>query len=167
MKLSFVPDYYVSKFDDITVDFFKELGIFGIVFDIDNTLEPYENPVPSENLLAWLGSLKNAGIRCSFVSNNGKERVELFNKELGYPAFPKAKKPFKKNVIAAMRAMNTDKNATVLMGDQIFTDVLAAHNAGIKAILVKPIKDKRDLFTRFKRLLEKPILKKYEKRKSK
>ena len=66
-----------------------------------------------------------------------------------------------------MEKMGTDKNNTILMGDQIFTDVWAAHNAGIPAILVPPINDKRDIFTRFKRLLEKPILKKYEKRNNK
>ena len=62
-----------------------------------------------------------------------------------------------------MRDMGTDKSDTVLMGDQVFTDVWAAHNAGIRAILVPPINDKRDLLTRFKRLLERPVLRKYDK----
>ena len=60
--------------------------------------------------------------------------------------------------------MGTNKSNTILMGDQIFTDVWAAHNTGIRAILVPPINDKKDILTRFKRLLEKPILKKYKKR---
>ena len=70
-------------------------------------------------------------------------------------------KPFKKNVLNAMKDMGTNVDNTILMGDQVFTDVWAAHNAGIKAILVPPINDKRDLLTKFKRLLEKPIMKKY------
>ena len=48
------------------------------------------------------------------------------------------------------------------MGDQILTDVWAAHNAGIRAILVPPINDRRDILTKFKRVLEKPIQKKYD-----
>ena len=75
----------------------------------------------------------------------------------------KAKKPFKKNVLRAMSDMGTDKENTVLMGDQIFTDVWAAHNTGIRAILVPPINDKRDPLTKFKRLLEKPVMRKYNK----
>ena len=63
-----------------------------------------------------------------------------------------------------MSLMGTDAGNTILMGDQIFTDVWAAHNAKIKAILVPPINDKKDVFTKFKRLLEKPFLKKYYKR---
>ena len=50
------------------------------------------------------------------------------------------------------------------MGDQVFTDVWAAHNAGIPAILVPPIKDKMDPLTKLKRLLERPVLRKYERK---
>jgi len=42
--------------------------------------------------------------------------------------------------------------------------VLSARNLGIKiALLVPPIKDKLTLFFRFKRLMEKPILRRYRK----
>jgi predicted HAD superfamily phosphohydrolase YqeG len=56
-----------------------------------------------------------------------------------------------------------NKKNTALMGDQIFTDVLCAHTMGIRAILVPPIKDKTNLFFRFKRLLERPFIRKYAK----
>ena len=99
------------------------------------------------------------------ITNSHIDRgINLFNKDLGLPVYYKAKKPFKKNVLNAMRDMGTTKADTVLMGDQVFTDVWAAHNAGIKAILVPPIKDKTDALTKFKRLLEKPILRKYAKK---
>ena len=162
-----VPDFRFKMFDELTTEILIENGIKGVVLDIDNTLEPYEHPLPGEHVKAWLESLKNAGISASFVSNNNRERVELFNGELGLPAFCKAGKPFKKNILRAMGIMGTTRENTLLMGDQVFTDVWAARNAGIKAALVPPINDKRDVFTRFKRLLEKPILKKYDKKKAK
>lgn len=167
MSLKFVPDYRFESFDMASADFLCSLGVRGIILDIDNTLEPYENPTPSDKVLRWFLELERAGIRVAFVSNNGKERVELFNRELGYAALYKAKKPFKKSVRRAMQLLGTDSSTTVLMGDQVFTDVWAAHNAGIRAILVPPIKDKTDALTRFKRWLEIPVLKKYEKRKNK
>ncbi len=163
MSLNFLPEYCFNTFDEASADFLIEIGVKGIILDIDNTLEPYENPVPSEHVLAWFKTLFNKGIKASIASNNNKERVELFNKELGLPAYYKSGKPFKKNLIRAMSDMGTSPDQTVLMGDQVFTDVWAAHNAGIRAILVPPIKDKRDLLTRFKRLLERPILRKYRK----
>lgn len=167
MSFSFVPEYRFMTFDMASADFLSEIGVKGIILDIDNTLEPYENDLPGEKVTAWLASLKEKGIKAAIVSNNGKNRVELFNKELSLPAYYKAKKPFKKNLLRAMRDMNTEIENTILMGDQVFTDVWAAHNAKIRAILVPPIKDKTDPFTKFKRLLERPILKKYEKRKNK
>ena len=50
------------------------------------------------------------------------------------------------------------------MGDQLFTDVLAGKNLGMRAYTVPPIRDKRDPFTRFKRLLERPLMRAYHKR---
>ena len=166
MALKFVPEYYFKTFNEASAEFLTSIGVKGIVLDVDNTLEPYENPLPGDHVKEWLTELKEQGISAAIVSNNGGERINLFNSELGLPVYYKAKKPFKKNVLNAMKDMGTDKSNTILMGDQVFTDVWAAHNTGIRAILVPPIKDKTDVFTKFKRLLEKPILKKYKKRNS-
>ena len=161
MKFSLVPDFYFDTFDSVTPKFLHDLGVKGVVLDVDNTLEPYENAKPGEHVVAWLSSLADLGIKAAIVSNNNSERIDLFNQDLQLPAYSKAGKPFKKNVFRAMNAMGTSKSDTILMGDQIYTDVWAARNAGIRAILVPPIRDKRDFFTKFKRLLEKPILKRY------
>jgi HAD superfamily phosphatase (TIGR01668 family) len=167
MRFTFVPEFYIKTFELATAEFLTSIGVKGIILDIDNTLEPYEHPLPGAHVVAWLETLKEYGIKAAIVSNNGKKRVELFNEKLGLPAYYKAKKPFKRNLLKAMNDMGTLPDETILMGDQVFTDVWAAHNVGIKAILVPPINDKRDIFTRFKRLAERPVLKKYEKRKNK
>ena len=163
MKFSFVPDYRFNTFDEASAQFLSSIGVKGLILDVDNTLEPYENAVPGDHVIKWLAELSAAGIRCAIVSNNGKERIDRFNEKLGLVAYSKAKKPFKRNVLAALKSIGVDPKDAALMGDQVFTDVWAARNAGIKAILVPPIKDKRDILTRFKRLLEKPVLKKYNK----
>lgn len=162
--MNLVPDYIFKTFDVASADFLVSIGVNAVILDIDNTLEPYEHPTPGEHVITWLESLKARGIKSAIVSNNGWERVNLFNKDIGMPAIAKAKKPFKTNVLRAMELLSADKEHTVFIGDQILTDVLAAHNAGIRAILVPPINDRRDPFTKFKRLLEKPFIKKYEKR---
>ncbi len=164
MGFTFVPEYRFNTFDEATPEFLLSIGVRGVLLDIDNTLEPYEHPAPGEHVVRWLEALYEAGIKTAIVSNNNKERVDLFNKELRMPAYSKAGKPFKKNLLRAMRDLGSDRTNTVLIGDQVFTDVWAAHNTGIRAILVPPIKDKRDILTRFKRFLEIPVLKKYEKR---
>lgn len=161
---TFVPEFRFTAFDLASAEFLLSKGIRGIILDVDNTLEPYENPLPTERVVKWLESLAKSGIKAAIVSNNDAERIDLFNRDIGLPAYSKAGKPFRKYLLRAMSDMGTGRDDTILMGDQIFTDVWAAHNAGIPAILVPPIKDKTDPLTRFKRLLEKPILKKYDRK---
>ena len=163
----FAPDHYFETYAGASVEFLKNAGIRALVLDIDNTLEPYENADPSDGVRAWFFALSEAGISAAFVSNNGKERVERFNKDLGNIAYYKAKKPFPCKIKRAMREMGVSKSETLFMGDQIFTDVCAARFAGIRAALVPPIKDKTDVLTRFKRLLERPIMKCYFRRNKK
>ena len=165
--MNLVPDYIFNAFDEASADFLESIGVKSVILDIDNTLEPYENPTPGERVITWLDSLKAKGINTAIVSNNNWKRVNLFNKDLGMPAIAWGKKPFKVNVVRAMNMISAEKKSTVFIGDQILTDVLAAHNAGIRAILVYPIKDKQGFFTRFKRLIERPFIKKYEKRANK
>ena len=161
--LKLTPDYYFKTFRDANVEFLLSIGVKGVLMDVDNTLEPYENPTPGEDVKTWINELKSAGIGCAIVSNNNGKRINLFNSELSLPAYYKAKKPFSKNLKRALSDLSVEKNEAIFIGDQIFTDVLAARFFGIRAILVPPIKDKTDPFTRFKRLLESPILKKYNK----
>ncbi len=162
MAFTFVPEYYFDTFDMASADFLLSIGVRGVILDVDNTLEPYENATPGQKVVDWLNSLLEKGIKAAIVSNNNRERIEIFNKELGLPFYAKAGKPFKKNILLAMSDIGTTKEDTILIGDQVFTDVWAAHNAGIPAILVPPIRDKRDILTRFKRLLEIPVLNKYK-----
>ena len=160
----FVPDFVFDDFYSITPEFLKENGIFAIVSDIDNTLVTYDDEKPTLRVLSWLESLKSADIKISFVSNNSHERVRIFNESLGFFAVGKSGKPFKKNVLYAIEYMNVPKENVCMLGDQIFTDVFAGQNAGIKTIFVPPIKDRTDILTRSKRILEIPFLKKFRKK---
>ena len=82
MSRFMTPDYMFRTFDEITPDFLRGLGICAILSDIDNTLAPYEQDEPDERIMNWIASLTEAGISIALVSNNDRERVELFNKEL-------------------------------------------------------------------------------------
>ena len=75
-----------ERYCDITPELLLSLGIKAVLVDIDNTLAPYEQPEPDEAIIAWFSALSEAGIRASLISNNGDERVELFNRSLGLDA---------------------------------------------------------------------------------
>ncbi len=160
----FMPDLYLDDIYGITPELLTKKGIKAVLLDIDNTLVTYDDPMPTESVLKWLDSLKKAGISAAFISNNHKERVELFNSELKFFATYDSRKPSGKCYRAAMAHLGTDRSNTAVIGDQVFTDVWSAKRLGLYAILVKPIKDKTSLFFRSKRALEKPILRRYAKK---
>lgn len=164
MRNPLMPDFMFRTFDEVTPEFLSTLGIRAILADIDNTLAPYEQSEPDERIRGWIASLSAAGISIAFVSNNNAERVELFNRTLGVPAYPKSGKPFKKNLRKAMNVLGGTKETTVMLGDQLLTDALAGHNLGVRCIIVPPIRDKKSRFFRFKRWLERPMVKRFKKR---
>ena len=164
MKNPLMPDYMFRTFDEITPEFLASLGVKAILADIDNTLAPYEQPEPDERIKGWIASLAEAGIGIAFVSNNDWERVNRFNATLGVPAYAKSGKPFKKNLVRAMNDLGGTLDTTVMLGDQLLTDALAGHNLGVKCLIVPPIRDKKNAFFKFKRWLEKPVVKKFKKR---
>ena len=165
--MSLVPDLILNTYDELTVEFLQKNNISALILDVDNTLIPYEENKPRPAVVAWLNDLTAAGIKVAFVTNNHKSRLDSFNETLGFPAFHDSCKPFLKNMRKAMQAMGASVETTANIGDQIFTDTWAGRRLGVRTFLVPPIKDKRDVFTRFKRLLEKPFKKAYYKRLSK
>ena len=118
----------------------------------------------NNNIFIPQPSLAEAGIGIAFVSNNDWERVDRFNATLGVPAYAKSGKPFKKNLVRAMNDLGGTLETTVMLGDQLLTDALAGHNLGVKCLIVPPIRDKKNAFFRFKRWLEKPVVKKFKRR---
>jgi len=98
------------------------------------------------------------------ISNNQKERVERFNKDVNVNYIYNAHKPSTKNYKKAMQIMDTNKETTLFVGDQLFTDVYGARRTGIKSYLVKPIDKKEEIQIVLKRYLEKIVLHFYKKR---
>ncbi len=163
-KLSLVPDYVFDSYLDITPEFLTGLGIRALLIDIDNTLAPYEQDLPDEYIIKWFESLSAAGISSALISNNHPPRVELFNSLLGLHAYADSGKPGSKMLIRAMNDMGVDASVTAGIGDQLLTDTLAVHRLGMISIIVPPINDKRTLFFKFKRWLERPFMRKYLRR---
>lgn len=160
----FSPHHTFRAYFELTAAFLKEQGVNVLLLDIDNTLAPYEQPLPDEGLKNWLEGLKSQGIAVAFLSNNHAARVELFNHALGLPCRYDAHKPLTRHARRLITALGGTKKTAAIMGDQIFTDVCCAKFLGARAFLVPPILDKRDKFTRFKRRLERGILRRYYKK---
>ena len=164
MKDHFTPDYMFGHYYEVTPEFLREHGIRALLTDIDNTLAPYEQPDPDVRLTEWIGKLREAGIGIALISNNHPPRVNRFNAAWGLPAYPESGKPRKKYLLAAMNQLGVSPEETAVLGDQLLTDAYAGKHIGLPAIIVPPIRDKTNLFFRFKRLLERRYIRRYAKK---
>lgn len=146
-----------------TIDF-EELyraGVRGLIFDIDNTLVEHDAPA-DERAKELFERLKRIGFKCCLVSNNDRERVELFNRDVGVFMEVKAGKPSRRGYRAAMKKMHTDESNTVVIGDQIFTDIWGANRAKLRSILVEPLAKHEEIQIVLKRVPEKLVLYLYQ-----
>jgi len=156
------PDLKYSDIYAIDLEDLRNRGIRGLVFDIDNTLEPYATPVPGEKLTGWLEGLAADSFVLAILSNAKKERIEKFIGGFPEPLRDKiyfvygAAKPSRKGYrkLAGMCGLETGQLA--MIGDQLFTDIWGGNRAGCLTVLVEPIEPAIEPpFVRFKRKLEK------------
>lgn len=156
-----MPELMTAHYYDITPELLKSMNIYALFCDVDNTLLTYDEEEPTEKLTEWIGELDKSGIKVAFVSNNDRKRLEIMNSSLGKNIYPKAGKPKPDILTKAISDSQTAAEKCAFLGDQLLTDCACAHLAGIRCIIVPPIKDRRGWFFRLKRYLERPYVKKY------
>ena len=156
------PDRVFRKYSDITPDILREMGVTAILCDLDNTLVKPQRKHPTPGAAAWLTALHSAGIRVMLVSNNSMKRVRAFCRNLQLEGLHQAGKPLPFGLTRARKKLGAAAAETAFVGDQLFTDVLAARLAGIAALYVRPIRPEKGWFFGLKRKLEKPFLKGFD-----
>lgn len=158
----FYPDAYLDSAYMIDYRKLYSEGIRGIIFDIDNTLVMHGYP-PDDRAVDLLRRLDEMGFAILFLSNNKEERVRTFRDGSVPSAFYiyKASKPASAGYKNAMKIMGTNRESTILIGDQLFTDIWGAKRCRIRNILVKPIHKKEEIQIILKRLLERIVLSSY------
>jgi HAD superfamily phosphatase (TIGR01668 family) len=153
-----MPDEYVASIYDIDLDKLRAQGRRLLLCDLDNTLVPWNHPDPPDALPDWLRSAWQAGFDVCIVSNNRGPRVTEFSRRSGLPAIADAGKPRRRGFMLAMRTFGAEPEETVMVGDQLFTDILGAKRCGVYAILVVPLHPREWWGTRLLRRLERLVL---------
>lgn len=157
MLKKFIPDQYVPSVYEIEIEELKKRGIKGIITDLDNTLVEWDRKDATDELLVWLQKLKDADFEVVIVSNNNEKRVHTFAAPHGLTFIHSAKKPFSKAFKAARKLMDIDKSETVVIGDQLLTDILGGNRAGFHTILVVPVASTDGILTKFNRSIEQKV----------
>lgn len=166
MLRTFYPDNESDSTYEIDFEALYSKGYRGIIFDVDNTLVPHGAPA-DERAKTFFERLRSIGYETMLLSNNKEPRVKSFAEQVGSRYIFKANKPSKSGYEKAMALMNTTKETTLFVGDQLFTDVWGAKRTGIETYLVKPIHPKEEIQIVLKRRLEWIVLYFYHKQKQK
>lgn len=126
---------------DLTPQILQEFQISGLILDVDETLVPFKQTEASVELQAWI-----ADIRCNtpiwLVSNNiSQARIAKIAESVNLPFIYSAQKPSRRRLREAAAAMNLPVEKVAMVGDRLFTDVLAGNRLGMFTILVEPMVD--------------------------
>ncbi len=124
----------------------EALGVRLVLLDRDNTCVPRGETDPTDEVVAWCAEARGVGLALALVSNNwDREGLERTSSQLECPVVSFAMKPLPHGLRRAMAEAGVPREQTILVGDQLFTDVLAGRLAGVRVALVDP-QSERDLF---------------------
>ncbi len=150
----FKPTFWLKSVLDIDEKFLRGNGISALVLDLDNTLSMHGNPAAEAGVADWLDEMRRLGIKMRIVSNNTQKRVQPLAEKLGLPFTANGAKPLTFGITRAMKAMGATKRDTLVVGDQIFTDVMAGNFKGVRTVLVEPFHLEKTWTFRLKRRAE-------------
>ncbi len=165
MFKKFYPCEYVESVFSIDYEKLYRKGYRGILFDIDNTLVPHGADSTKE-VDELFRTLHRLGFQTLLLTNNDEERVRRFLKNIDSPYICDAQKPAAEGYLKALDMLKLKKEETVLIGDQIFTDIYGANKSGMDNILVRFIGYDVETKIGIRRNLEKIVLKMYSLNKS-
>lgn len=123
----------------ITPEVIRDRKLKGLVLDVDETIVPVGQKHLSADVELWIKEIQ-AVVPVSLVSNNvGRERIRAIADNIGVPFVASAGKPSRKKLRKAAEEMNLPFESIAMVGDRLFTDVLAGNRVGLFTILVQPM----------------------------
>lgn len=159
-----IPNSYVKDVYSINYKELQKKGYANIIFDIDNTILPVNVTEVPEELIKLFKKLEKDKIKVCIVSNNKLERVLPVATKLDVLYLHVAKKPKKEAFDKALKILGSNAEDTVMVGDQMLTDIKGANEYGLYSILVDPVDNKYDIKTGTSRILQNIMIKKLEKK---
>ena len=95
----------------------------------------------------------------TIVSNNNEKRVLVFFRSASHSVYlPGQKTDGQEPSIKPVRTMGLKLEETVVIGDQLLTDVLGGNRGGFNTILVVPVAQTDEFRTKINRYFERKIM---------
>jgi HAD superfamily phosphatase (TIGR01668 family) len=113
--------------------------IRALVLDVDRTLLPRRQAHLPASMRQWLEAARQQ-LPIQLLSNNpSRSRIGGVARELELPFTTSAGKPRSAALRRVLAELNLPPEQVALIGDRLFTDVIAGNRLGLFTVLVKPI----------------------------
>ena len=123
----------------LTPQLLEQYSIQGLIFDVDDTLVSSRTREMSPEVSQWLQTLK-PHVKIVLVSNNLKHaRIRRVAQEIDVPYHFGARKPSRRSLKKALKQMELQPHQAAMVGDRLFTDVIAGNRLGMLSVLVEPM----------------------------
>ena len=133
-----LPQFFYDSITDITPEDIFRMGGTAVGIDLDNTTVYDSTLQLFPGVKEWLEKIKAAGLPVVIVTNTYTIRAKMIARKMGsLPWIANANKPGTKCFGKAVEITGTDISGFVMIGDQLFTDVQGANNAGAISVRVK------------------------------
>lgn len=152
----FRPAERIDIFTDLNIDSLKDRFEM-ILLDIDNTITIPDTGVCDDRARKFIYDLKDKGFRVVIFSNNTEERVKRFIGDLDVEYYHMALKPLPFSYWLVCRKYHVKPSRTIVLGDQLLTDILGANLSGCYGIYTRQLIEKDTRLTARNRKIEKMI----------
>ncbi len=131
---------------DLTPELLARHQIKGLVLDVDDTIVPIGSRLVEPELALWIEQVRQIGPLCLVTNNPSQVRISAIADSLSLPYFLSARKPSRRKLRQAVADMQLDPAQVAMVGDRVFTDVLAGNRLGMFTILIEPMSQAQTSF---------------------
>ncbi len=150
-----VPKYEYEKISDISIEDLRAMGVKAVGVDIDNTTAYDSSFTVFSGVKSWIKKVQEAGFKVIIITNTFSFRAKLLSRKMGHiPYIAMARKPLTKNFFVAAKKLGIEVSELAMIGDQLFTDIQGANDAGAVSVLVHYAKPEVLFGSKFRQLRE-------------
>jgi HAD superfamily phosphatase (TIGR01668 family) len=139
------PTYLINgDVTDIDLRVLKQDGVRGLIFDLDSTIMAPHSGILSVEVEQWL-IFARENFKVAIVSNNKRSHyLDQVKEVLQMPIIGKAAKPRRWAFFEVLKSFELEAHEVAVIGDRPLTDVLGGQRAGMKTVLVWPLKTQQE-----------------------
>jgi len=121
-------------------------GIRGLILDVDDTIVDYWSREIPLDILTWLEIMRTDYAIWLVSNNTSRRRISRIAAQVDLPYIHRAGKPSRRALRQVLAETQLVPSQVAMVGDRLFTDVIAGNRLGLFTIWVEPVRPKPLIF---------------------